>query len=59
MNLENDLYLYEFLSEDDLELQNMSDEELYATWNHWLKLAQASNELDKDKYSHGVFIEED
>ena len=45
----------EFLSEEDLDIKNMSDEELYAYWNFWLKLAQSSNDLDCYTYSHGVF----
>jgi len=45
----------EFLSEEDLDLRNLSDEELIAYWNLWLKQAQITNELDKHTYSHGVF----
>ncbi len=45
----------EFLSEEDLDLRNLSDEELEAYWNLWLEQAQASNNLDADEYSHGVF----
>jgi hypothetical protein len=48
----------EFLSEEDLDLQNMSDEELFAYWDFWLLQAQATNDLDQHTYSHGVFIEE-
>jgi hypothetical protein len=44
-----------FLSEEDLALAELSDEELVAYWNLWLEQAQASNELDADTYSHGVF----
>lgn len=46
----------EFLSEEDLDLKNMTDEELIAYWNHWLEQAQATNELDKYTYSHGAFM---
>lgn len=46
----------EFLSEEDLDLKNLSDEELIAYWNHWLMQAQATNEQDKYTYSHGVFM---
>ena len=46
----------EFLSDEDLDLANLSDEELFAYWNLWLEQAQISNELDADEYSHGVFI---
>lgn len=45
----------EFLSEEDLDLINMSEEELYAYWDLWLYQAQATNDLDKYTYSHGVF----
>ena len=45
----------EFLSEEDLDLRNLSQEELIAYWNLWLEQAQASNELDEKSYSHGVF----
>jgi hypothetical protein len=46
----------EFLSEEHLDLKNMSDDELSAYWNHWLRQAQGTNEQDKYKYSHGVFV---
>jgi hypothetical protein len=45
----------EFLSEEDLDLRNLTWEELIAYWNLWLHQAQASNDLDEDLYSHGVF----
>ena len=45
----------EFLSDEDLDLQNLSDEELIAYWNLWLAQAQATNDLDEALYSHGVF----
>ena len=45
----------EFLSEEDLDLRNLSEEELYAWWNEWLLAAQATNDLDQHLYSHGVF----
>lgn len=45
----------EFLSEEDLDLENLTDEELAAWWLLWLRLAQASNDLDSALYSHGVF----
>ncbi len=45
----------EFLSEEDLDLSNMSWEELVAYWNLWLLQAQATNDLDEAYYSHGVF----
>ncbi len=46
----------EFLSEEDLDLKNLSDEELDAVWTAWLKQAQATNEQDARLYSHGVFV---
>lgn len=45
----------EFLSEEDLDLRNLSLEELLAYWQLWLEQAQASNDLDEHLYSHGVF----
>ena len=48
----------EFLSEEDLALRNMTDEELIAYWNYWLLQAQATNDFDKHTYSHGVFAVE-
>ena len=45
----------EFLSEEDLDLRNLSEPELITYWNLWLEQAQTTNELDKDSYSHGVF----
>jgi hypothetical protein len=48
----------EFLSEEDLDLRNLSEEELYAWWNEWLHAAQATNDLDAHLYSHGVFRHE-
>lgn len=46
----------EFLSEEDLDLRNMSRDELFAYWDLWLEQAQATNDLDRDTYSHGVFV---
>jgi hypothetical protein len=45
----------EFLSEEDLDLRNLSEAELIAYWNQWLEQAQATNDLDAHTYSHGVF----
>jgi hypothetical protein len=45
----------EFLSEEDLDLRNLTWDELIAYWNLWLEQAQATNDLDADLYSHGVF----
>ena len=48
----------EFLSEEDLDLRNLSWEELMAWWDVWFREAQKSNHLDAHLYSHGVFTEE-
>jgi hypothetical protein len=45
----------EFLSEEDLDLRNLDEEELLAYWDLWLLQAQATNDLDEHLYSHGVF----
>jgi hypothetical protein len=47
-----------FLSEEDLDLRNLTDEELIAYWNLWLEQAQITNDLDEHTYSHGVFTVE-
>jgi hypothetical protein len=44
-----------FLSQDDLDLRELTEEELYAWWNEWLRMAQATNDRDEHLYSHGVF----
>jgi len=46
----------EFLSEEDLDLRNLSEQELLAWWELWLKQAQIGNDLDRETYSHGVFM---
>ncbi len=46
----------EFLSEEDLDIRNMTTEELYAYWDMWLRQAQATNDRDRYEYSHGVFV---
>ena len=45
-----------FLSEEDLDFRNMTDEELLAHWDAWLLQAQATNDQDQDTYTHGVFV---
>ncbi len=45
----------QLLSEDDLNLREMSREELDRAWDLWFDLAQATNEFDPP-YSHGVFV---
>jgi len=47
-----------FLSEEDLDLRNLSWDELVATWNAWLRQASATDEADAHLYSHGVFSTE-
>jgi hypothetical protein len=48
----------EFLSEEDLDLSELSDVELRAVWTEWLQQAQATNDEDAHLYSHGVFTVE-
>ena len=43
------------LSEDDLNLQELSDDELVRAWDLWFDLAQVTNDSDP-AYSHGVFV---
>jgi hypothetical protein len=45
----------QFLSEEDLDLKNLSWDELLAWWDAMLLQAQATNDLDEHEYSHGVF----
>jgi hypothetical protein len=45
----------QFLSEEDLDLKNLTWDELLRWWDLWLRQAQASNDLDEAYYSHGVF----
>jgi len=47
----------EFLSEEDLDLCNLTDEEVAAHWSLWFLQAQATNEEDQWTYAHGVFEE--
>jgi hypothetical protein len=46
----------QFLSEEDLDLANLPWEEVLLWWDLFLRQAQASNDLDVDEYSHGVFM---
>lgn len=48
----------EFLSEEDLDLSDLSEAELFAWWDLWLHQAQATNDVDANTYSHGVFTKE-
>lgn len=43
------------LSEDDLNLKDLDDEELARAWDLWFDLAQTTNPFDPP-YSHGVFV---
>ena len=45
----------QFLSVEDLDLANLTWEELLRWWDEMLLQAQASNDRDEDEYSHGVF----
>ncbi len=45
----------ELLSEDDLNLKDMTREELDRAWDLWFDLAQATNDFDPP-YTHGVFV---
>jgi hypothetical protein len=45
----------EFLSDEDLDLENLSTEELETYWRLWLTQAQSTNDTDRASYSHGVF----
>lgn len=45
----------ELLSEDDLNLKNMTREELDRAWDLWFDLAQSTNDFDPP-YTHGVFV---
>ena len=43
------------LSEDDLNLSELTGEELDRAWDLWFDLAQSTNEWDPP-YTHGVFV---
>ena len=45
----------ELLSEDDLNLKDMTPEELDLAWDLWFDLAQATNDFDPP-WTHGVFL---
>jgi hypothetical protein len=45
----------ELLSEDDLNLREMTPAELDRAWDLWFDLAQATNDFDPP-YTHGVFV---
>ena len=48
----------QFLSEEDLDLKNLSWEELLAVWDAWLRQASITDDADARLYSHGVFTTE-
>jgi hypothetical protein len=41
------------LSDDDLNIRGMTDEELEAAWDLWFDVAQETNDFDPP-YTHGV-----
>jgi len=43
------------LSEEDLDLKSLSEEELHAAWDLRFDLAQTTNDRDPP-YTHGVFV---
>ena len=45
----------QMLSEDDVNLRLMSEEELDAAWDLWFDLAQETNAFDP-AYAHGVLV---
>jgi hypothetical protein len=45
----------QMLSEDDVNLRELSAEELELAWDLWFDLAQTTNDWDPP-YSHGVFV---
>jgi len=46
-----------FLSEEDLDLQNLSREEITVVWCAWFDASQATNMMDADHFSHACFGE--
>ncbi len=46
----------QMLSDDDVNIRSMSDEELAAAWDLWFDLAQTTNAADPP-YTHGVFVD--
>jgi hypothetical protein len=45
----------QMLSEDDLDLKEMTDDELARAWDLWFDLAQSTNDADPP-YTHGVLV---
>jgi len=48
----------EFTSAEANDLANCSDAEFSAWWRLWFEQAQATNHLDRHRYSHGVLTVE-
>ena len=47
--------LVKLLSDDDIDLKDLTDEELARAWDLWFDLAQATND-DDPPWTHGVFV---
>ena len=47
-----------FLSEEDLDLMNLSDAEFSDYWDWWMREAQSTNDADEKEITHGVFRRE-
>jgi hypothetical protein len=45
----------QMLGEDDLDLKEMTAEELERAWDLWFDLAQSTNDADPP-YTHGVLV---
>jgi hypothetical protein len=45
----------QFLSEEDMDLRNLSWGELLGQWDAWLHAASATDKEDAGEYAHGVF----
>jgi len=45
----------DLLSDDDLNLKDMTPDELDRAWDLWFDLAQATNDTDPP-WTHGVFL---
>jgi hypothetical protein len=46
----------QMLSDDDVNIREMSNGELEAAWDLWFDLAQETNEFDPP-YTHGVLVQ--
>lgn len=45
----------QMLSDDDVNIRQMTRDELDAAWDLWFDLAQSTNDADPE-YEHGVFV---